>query len=118
MAKKLERIDTLIFCSSNLVRLTIDGCRKIESYDAIEKLVNLSYLIIARSADLKSISFIEKMPKLVTLSIYETKLLDNDLTYGISHPALIDFRSENKRTCVPTVQEVEAKLTSKASVTR
>jgi hypothetical protein len=118
MAKKLERIDALIFCSSNLVRLTIDGCRKIESYDTIEKLVNLSYLIIARSADLKSISFIEKMPKLVTLSIFETKLLDNDLTYCVSHPALIDFRSENKRTYIPTLQEIEVKLTAKASVTR
>ncbi|WMW80828.1 hypothetical protein RF679_00770 [Undibacterium cyanobacteriorum] len=113
MAKKLENIDALNSCAPTLLKLKLDGCRKIRSYDAIEKLVNLSYLILSGSADLVSISFIEKMPKLVTLSIYETKLLDNNLTYCISHPSLIDFRSENKRTYIPTVQEVEAKLISK-----
>jgi len=115
MARKLENIDALVHCAQTLTKLEIDGCKKIGSYDAIEKLVNLSYLIISNSSDLKSISFIEKMPKLVTLSIFETKLLDNDLSHCVSHPSLIDFRSGNKRTYIPPVPEVEAKLASKES---
>lgn len=110
LANKLESIDALGSCAESLVRLEIDGCKKIKSYASLAELLNLRELFVVSSADLPTISFIEKMPALTTLSVFETKILDHDLSYCLLHPTLKDFRSENKRSYIPSVPDVERKL--------
>lgn len=113
IARKLESIDSLISCKQTLTKLKLDSCRKITSYDVLEKLINLTTLHITASASLESISFIQKLPKLVSLSIYETNLIDNNLNTCISHPQLVDFRSENKRSYFPSLNDIETFLKGK-----
>ena len=106
-AKNLEDISAISACHSTLIELDVSSCKKIASYQAVHQLTGLERLLIAESAPIDSIGFIQSMPNLKTLSVFETTVLDNDLSPCLHLPQLIDFRSERKRAYHPSVDAIK-----------
>lgn len=91
---RLEDISALTDVSSTLTRIEFDMCKRIGNYDILANLKSLERLIISNSAEIPSLSFIKRMPKLDFLSFVGTNVLDGDLspTIGLSYVGFLNKR--------------------------
>jgi Leucine-rich repeat (LRR) protein len=63
-----------------LQKLIIDHCKKIDAYDFIKKLSNLTFLTISDSAEIKTLNFLNGLKKLKHFGFVGTTIKDGDLS--------------------------------------
>ena len=77
---QLENIDRLYDSRDTLKGLMIDSCKRIKDYSVLAELKNLTRLSIFGSGHIPTLSFIEQLPNLKTLTL-DVDVDDGDLSY-------------------------------------
>jgi hypothetical protein len=111
--RKLRDIGAVRQCRNTLHSLVIDECKHIQSMEAVSVLENLDELWLTSSGKIDSIAFIASMKRLSLLNLFETKVLDQDLSPCLAHASLREFRSHDDKRYTPRVDEVRARLTER-----
>ena len=83
--RSLTDISELEKISDSLQELVIEYSPKITDFSCLQKLINLKYLTLTGSNDLRDLSFLKAMPKLKVFS-FSMNVLDGDLTPCLNVP--------------------------------
>ena len=78
--KKLSNIDAIVNIKDSLKHLKIFVCKKIESYDCLEKMDSLVFIMIQMCKSLKDIYFANRLKNLHSFIISDTQIENGDLT--------------------------------------
>lgn len=86
-ASKLEAIAALQALSSSLEEIQVEQCKKINDYEALEKVKSLKKIILSESGEIKSLAFVKELPLLEFISFWGTNVLDGNIKYceGINY---------------------------------
>jgi hypothetical protein len=82
-ATKLETIYSIKELKDTLEEVQFESCRKITDFESLAELKNLKKLVISKSGEIKSLSFLKSLKKLEFISFWGTNVLDGDLSYCI-----------------------------------
>ncbi len=77
---KLENIDALYSARNTLQGLVIDSCKNIKDYSVLGELRNLTRLSLIGSGKIPTLSFLDRLPNLKTLTL-SMDVEDGDLSY-------------------------------------
>lgn len=105
-AKNLCDISQVSKCDMTLKKLMFDACRKIVFLDELDNIINLEEIILSDCGKIKSISFIKNMKNLRILSVFGTRVIDNDLSPCVDHPNLREFRCDSFNGYTPSIKKV------------
>ncbi len=89
---------------THLIRLELEKCKGIQSYEFLKNLTQLEWLEISGCADLPSVKFLEHLPALQHFSFVETTVVDGDLSPVLRLPYVGFF---GKRHYSHTPSQVE-----------
>jgi len=81
--RSLLNVDGLKHCSSTLKKLEIDHCKRIDNYDVLGKLIELTWLNVTDSKELEDIYFLKKLKKLEHFAFVNTNVVNGDMSPGI-----------------------------------
>lgn len=93
---KVDDLSGLGDCSA-LKRLTLERCKGIKSYQFLSKLKELVELIIVESGDMESLEPVAQLPKLHSLNIFGTNVLDGDIGQLLRCKQLYNLNFEKKK---------------------
>jgi Leucine-rich repeat (LRR) protein len=79
-APKLIDIASVAALKKNLRALSLFNAKNIENLDVISGLTNLETLILNGLGDIPTIKFIRNLPNLTELRLYETNVVDGDMS--------------------------------------
>jgi len=106
--KKLKRLE-LHYCtkissdtglaqvSDTLEHLYINNSKKFTPSSDLMRLKNLRYLRLNSCGNLKDLSFLKELPKLIDFRFVDTNVLDGDLSPIVNHPTIESTGYMNKR---------------------
>lgn len=80
-ASKLETISSLNTISNTLEEIYIEQCKKINDFESLGKVKSLKKIIVSKSGEIKSLSFLRNLNKLEFISFWGTNVLDGNLEY-------------------------------------
>ncbi len=80
-ASKLETISSLNTISNTLEEIYIEQCKKINDFESLGKVKSLKKIIVSKSGEIKSLSFLRNLDKLEFISFWGTNILDGNLEY-------------------------------------
>ncbi|HEX8575714.1 MAG TPA: hypothetical protein VF677_05425 [Flavobacterium sp.] len=86
-ASKLETVAALKPLYDSLEEIQIEQCKKINDFEIIGKIKSLKKIILSESGAIKSLVFLEELPRLEFISFWGTNVLDGEIKYceGISY---------------------------------
>jgi len=80
-APKLETISALCDLTNTLEEIQIEQSKKIKDFEILGKIPFLKKIILSESGEIRSLSFIKKLPSLKFISFWGTNIWDGNLDY-------------------------------------
>jgi hypothetical protein len=92
---------------SEIKKLEIDTCRRIEDFESLSKCKNLEHLLYCNNASLKSLSIIKKFKNLTNFRFVNTNIIDGDMTplFGLKSVGFL-----NKRHYSHTIEQIASEI--------
>jgi len=112
---KLSDISQIISLNDSLDILTFESCKKI-NINILSKMDKLRALIVKKGGDVQSIKFIESMSALEGVCIFDTNILDGDISPFINNKNLQDVSFTDKKHYSLKEKDIEKALARRTPV--